>query len=63
MEDAAGDRYLIANHLNQTRGRLGENMPSAQPQILHAAMATLGDGSPGPHAHTFVSRPPVGMAH
>lgn len=45
VEEAAGDRYVISNELGQTRGRLAElRAPAPPPAIMHAALATLGDG-------------------
>jgi signal transduction histidine kinase len=48
LEEAAGDRYVISNHLGQTRGRLAESQSAAPlPAMLSAAQTTLGDGTHG----------------
>jgi signal transduction histidine kinase len=45
LEEAAGDRYVLSNHLGQTRGRLAESSKDAPlPAILNSSLAALGDG-------------------
>jgi len=45
LEEAAGDRYMLSNHLGQTRGRLAESATAPPlPAVLNASLATLGDG-------------------
>ncbi|HET6246871.1 MAG TPA: HAMP domain-containing sensor histidine kinase [Tepidisphaeraceae bacterium] len=45
LEESAGDRYVVANHFNQTQARMADGDSSARPVVLHSALAVLGDGS------------------
>jgi two-component system heavy metal sensor histidine kinase CusS len=48
LEEAAGDRYVISNHLGKTFGRLAESQsPAPQPAVISSGNITLGDGTPG----------------